>query len=144
MFPGYSKLEGDATRLRGKFLTVTYILLLIILPAGIGLCLLAEPIVLLILGNKWIQTVPLIQLLAINGVLTVFLSAAHHLNLAVGMLRSTSRVLASHATITIPLMLLLVPVFGSYGAVAAIYNSIDRYGAPKYRLAGKSDPIWSP
>jgi O-antigen/teichoic acid export membrane protein len=117
---------------------------LIILPAGIGLCFLAEPIVLLILGNKWSQTVPLIQLLAINGVLTVFLSAAHHLNLAVGMSRSTSRVLASHATITIPLMLLLVPVFGSYGAVAAIYNSIDRYGAPKYRLAGKSDPIWSP
>ena len=106
--------------MRGKFLKVTSILLLFIMPAGIGLCLLAEPIVLLVLGNKWHETVPLIQLLAINGVLTVFLSAAHHLNLAVGMSRSTSLVLASHATITIPLMLLLVPVFGSYGAVAAM------------------------
>jgi O-antigen/teichoic acid export membrane protein len=109
--------------LRGKFLKVTSILLLLIMPAGIGLCLLAEPIVLLVLGKKWSQTVPLIQLLAINGVLTVFLSAAHHLNLAVGMARSTSLVLASHAGITIPLMLWLVPKFGSYGAVAAMLTA---------------------
>lgn len=123
VFPGYAKLEGDRTTLREKFLKVTSILLLFIMPAGIGLCLLAEPIVVLVLGNKWHDTVPLIQLLAINGVLTVFLSAAHHLNLAVGMSRSTSLVLASHATITIPLMLWLVPVFGSYGAVAAMLTA---------------------
>ena len=120
MFPGYSKLEGDATRLRGKVLTVTSILLLIILPAGIGLCLLAEPIVLLILGN---ETAPLIQILAINGVLTVFLSTAHHLNLAVGMSRSTSLVLSAHAGVTIPVMLWLVPEFGSYGAVVAMLTA---------------------
>ena len=120
VFPGYAKLEGDRTTLRGKFLKVTSILLLFIMPAGTGLCLLAEPIVLLVLGNKWHETVPLVQLLAINGVLTVFLSAAHHLNLAVGMARSTSLVLASHAGITIPLMLWLVPAFGSYGAVVAM------------------------
>ena len=123
VFPGYSKLEGDRAMLRGKFLKVTSILLLLIMPAGIGLCLLAEPIVLLVLGKKWSQTVPLIQLLAINGVLTVFLSAAHHLNLAVGMARSTSLVLASHAGMTIPLMLWLVPKFGSYGAVVAMLTA---------------------
>jgi len=64
VFPGYAKLEGDRTTLRTKFLKVTSILLLIIMPSGIGLCLLAEPIVFLVLGDKWTETVPLIQVLA--------------------------------------------------------------------------------
>jgi len=64
VFLGYAKLEGDRTTLRTKFLKVTSILLLIIMPSGIGLCLLAEPIVFLVLGDKWTETVPLIQVLA--------------------------------------------------------------------------------
>jgi len=153
VFPGYAKLEGDRTTLRGKFLKVTSILLLFIMPAGTGLCLLAEPIVLLVLGNKWHETLPLVQLLAINGVLTVFLSAAHHLNLAVGMSRSTSLVLASHATITIPLMLWLVPVFGSYGANAAMliasivtapFNIVLLGRAIQFGVREIVDIIWCP
>ena len=153
VFPGYAKLEGDRTTLRGKFLKVTSILLLFIMPAGIGLCLLAEPIVLLVLGNKWHETVPLIQILAINGVLTVFLSTAHHLNLAVGMSRSTSLVLASHAGITIPLMLWMVPAFGSYGAVVAMLTASIVTAPLNVVLLGRAiqfgireivDIMWSP
>lgn len=39
------------------------------------------------------------------------------------MSRSTSLVLASHAGITIPLMLWLVPAFGNYGAVVAMLTA---------------------
>jgi lipopolysaccharide exporter len=153
VFPGYSKLEGDRAMLRGMFLRVTSILLLLIMPAGIGLCLLAEPIVLLVLGNKWHETVPLIQILAINGVLTVFLSTAHHLNLAVGMSRSTSLVLASHAGITIPLMLWMVPAFGSYGVVVAMLTASIATAPLNVVLLGRAiqfgireivDIMWSP
>ena len=80
----------------------------------------AEPLVLLFLGRRWHETVPLIQVLAIDGVLTVFLSTAYHLNLAVGMSRSTSLVLACHAAITIAVMLWTVPTHGSFGAALAM------------------------
>src|SRR5262245_7629527 len=39
------------------------------------------------------------------------------------MSRSTSLVLASHAGLTIPLMLWLVPAFGNYGAVVAMLTA---------------------
>jgi O-antigen/teichoic acid export membrane protein len=77
---------------------------------------LAEPIVVSLLGDRWREAVDVLRVLAVNGVLTVFLSTAHHLNLATGMLRSTSMVLAAHAGITIPLMLWPIPTRGSYGA----------------------------
>jgi O-antigen/teichoic acid export membrane protein len=122
-FPGYAKLAGDRAMLREKYLKLVSILMLIIMPAGMGLCLLAEPIVLVVLGNQWIETVPLIRILAINGVFTVFLSTAHHVNLAVGMSRSSSLVLAVHAGISITLMLWLVPASGSHGAVLAMITA---------------------
>jgi O-antigen/teichoic acid export membrane protein len=120
MLPGYAKLEGDRAVLREKFVKATSILLFFIVPAATGLSLLAEPMVLLLLGKKWNETIPLIQVLAIDGVLTVFLSTSYHLNLAVGMSRSTSIVLACHAVITITMMLWIVPGLGSYGAAIAI------------------------
>jgi len=118
-FPAYSKMSNDRELLQRNFLKLLSIVLLLTIPAGVGLGVLAEPIVLLMLGERWTETVPLIRLLALNGVLGVFLSTAHHLNLAVGMARSTSLVIAGNAVITIPVMVWLVPTHGSYGAAAA-------------------------
>jgi lipopolysaccharide exporter len=116
MFPGYAHLKSDPSLLQRSYVKVTSVLILLIMPAGVGVCLLADPIVFTLLGNKWGAAVPLLQLLAINGVLTVFLSTAHHVNLAVGMSRSTSLVLATHGCITVPLLLWLVPIYSIFGA----------------------------
>jgi lipopolysaccharide exporter len=120
VFPGYAQLKSDPSLLRRCYLKVTSVLILLIMPAGVGLCLLAEPIVMIALGSKWAEAIPLLRILAVNGVLTVFLSTAHHVNLAVGMSRSTSLVLAAHACLTIPLMLWLVPRSGAYGAATSM------------------------
>jgi lipopolysaccharide exporter len=120
VFPGYAQLKGDPSLLRRSYLKVTSVLILLIMPAGVGLSLLAEPIVTIALGSRWAEATPLLRILALNGVLTVFLSTAHHVNLAVGMSRSTSLVLAAHAALTIPLMLWLVPRAGAYGAATSM------------------------
>ena len=90
------------------------------LPSGIGIGLLAEPIVLVVLGAKWEAAIPLVQVLGLNGILTVLLGTGHYLNLAVGMARSTSLVLGAHVAVTIPLVLWSVPDYGAQGAVVAM------------------------
>ena len=120
VFPGYVKLAADRALLRRGYLRATSVLLLVVVPAGIGLSLLAEPLVLIFLGEKWKHVAPLIEILSLNGVLATLLSTAHHVNLAVGMSRSTSLVLATHSAITIPLMLWWVPSYGSQGAAVAM------------------------
>ncbi len=116
VFPGYTHLKSDPSLLQRSYIRVTSVLILLIMPAGVGVCLLANPIVFTFLGAKWGAAVPLLQLLAINGVLSVFLSTAYHVNLAVGMPRSTSLVLAAHACISVPLLLWLVPIYSTFGA----------------------------
>jgi O-antigen/teichoic acid export membrane protein len=120
VFPGYVKLSNDRALLRAGYLKVTSVVLLLIVPGAVGLTLLAEPIVLLLLGDKWTNTVPLIQILSINGAISVLVSTAHYANLAVGMARSTSLVLATHACFSIPLLLWWVPLFQTQGAAYAL------------------------
>lgn len=120
VFPGYVKLAGEREPLRRAYLRVAALLVLIVLPAGAGLCVLAEPAVALLLGRNWMTAVPIVQLLALHAVLNVLLGTAHHVNLAVGMARSTSLVLAMHVALSLPLMLWLVPLRGAAGAAAAL------------------------
>jgi len=138
VFPGYVKLAADRALLRRGYLRVTSVLLLVVVPAGIGLSLIAEPLVLILLGEKWMQVAPLIKILSLNGVLAVLLSTAHHVNLAVGMSRSSSLVLAVHSGITIPLMLWWVPSYGSQGAVVAMLAASVVTAPLNFYLLGKA------
>ena len=138
VFPGYARIAGDRQELRRVFLKVSSILLLIVLPSGVGVSLLAEPLVLVVLGAKWQAAIPLVQVLGLNGILTVLLSSAHYVNLAVGMARSTSLVLAAHSAITIPLMLWSVPDHGAQGAVVAMLVASLLTAPFNYYLIGKA------
>ncbi|MFN0301310.1 MAG: lipopolysaccharide biosynthesis protein [Burkholderiales bacterium] len=123
VFPGYAKLAYDRTKLRLGYLRVTSVMLLFVLPSGIGISLLAEPIVFILLGAKWMEAVPLLRILAIDAVLVVLLTTSHYVNLAVGMTRSTSLVLSLHAAMTIPMMLWSVPKYGPEGAAVSMLIS---------------------
>jgi len=120
VFPGYVQLVDDRDKLRRTYLEITSMLMLLVVPAGVGLCVLSEPAVLILLGDRWTAAIPLIQLLAINGILSVMLSTGHHVNLAVGMSRSTSLILALHVVLSIPMMLVFVPARGAVGAALAL------------------------
>jgi lipopolysaccharide exporter len=67
LFPGYAKLAHDTALLRKAFLDVYGILVLLALPAAIGIGLTAEFFVPLLLGPKWVDAVPLIEILVISG-----------------------------------------------------------------------------
>jgi O-antigen/teichoic acid export membrane protein len=120
VFPGYVKLAADRAQLKRAYVRVTSVLLLLVIPAGTGLCLLAEPAVAILFGERWMAAVPIVRLLAINGVVNVLYSTGHYVNLAVGMSRSTSIVLWVSLALSVPMILYLVPEHGATGAAFAL------------------------
>jgi lipopolysaccharide exporter len=120
VFPGYSKMAGTPGLLRHAYLQVTSLLMLIVLPAGVGLALLAEPVVLLFLGDRWTDAIVPLRVFALNGALMVFLSTAYYVHMAMGRPRLMTIVIAMHALVAIPLMLVLVPMLGTRGAALGL------------------------
>jgi lipopolysaccharide exporter len=72
VFPGYAAVAKDRRRLADTFLIVQGIIITLTLPAGAAIVLLADPIVNLLLGAKWTEVIPLVQVLGIYGALAVF------------------------------------------------------------------------
>lgn len=69
LFPKLSKLQDDDERLADVYLRATSAIAFVTFPLMAGLAVLAEPFVQVVLGEKWLPAVPLIQLLAPVGAL---------------------------------------------------------------------------
>lgn len=72
VFPGYAAVAHDRSALARSFLGVQGILVTLALPAGIGIVMVAEPLVLILLGPNWVDAIPVIQILGVYGAITVF------------------------------------------------------------------------
>jgi PST family polysaccharide transporter len=72
VFPGYASVAHDRLQLVRSFLMVQGMIVMLSLPAGIGIAMLADSLVRAALGQNWLGAVPLIQVLGIYGSLTVF------------------------------------------------------------------------
>ena len=120
VFPGYAKISGDLALLKHAYLRVTSVLFLVTLPAGVGLALVAQPVVLIFLGGKWTEVVPLLQVLAINGVLAVSSATTAYVYIALGTSRRNASSTVVHAGVSLTLLLILVPQWGAQGAAYAL------------------------
>jgi PST family polysaccharide transporter len=65
IFPVFATIRHDSEALGRGFLKTARYVALITVPAGVGMALLAEPIVLVFLGEKWIEVVPVMRAIAL-------------------------------------------------------------------------------
>ena len=61
-FPSYSRIRNDRDRLRRVYLKGTRVVLLMMVPVSLGLLVLAPQLVPILLGEKWIPMIPLLQI----------------------------------------------------------------------------------
>jgi O-antigen/teichoic acid export membrane protein len=64
-FPAYAQLQKDADGLRHAFLKAARLVMLVVLPAYIGMAITAGPLVATLFGPKWMEIVPLVTLVAL-------------------------------------------------------------------------------
>lgn len=67
MFPALSLIQGDVTVVKIMYLKVVRSIALITCPMAIGLIVIARPFVLVVLGDKWVDVIPVLQILCIIG-----------------------------------------------------------------------------
>jgi lipopolysaccharide exporter len=116
VFPGYAMIAGDTDRLRDAYLKVLAVIAIFAVPAGTGIVVLAEPIVHALLGERWLGTVPLIQWLALYGIMRACSSNMGSVYLALGRPRLITGLGLLTVTILAPLLIWLTPRYGSLAA----------------------------
>lgn len=66
-FPVFSQLQDDNVRLRSAYLRVVAMIAIVTFPLMLGIWVLAEPFILIVLGEKWKASIPIILVLAPVG-----------------------------------------------------------------------------
>lgn len=68
-YPALSKVKNEPDRLKDGYKKIFRVISFLIFPAIIGLIIVAEPLVVTLIGEKWIKTVPILQVLSLAGLI---------------------------------------------------------------------------
>lgn len=120
LFPGFARLAGDMTALRRSYLDGFGVLLAIALPASVGIALIADPAIRIFLGPKWLDAIPLLQILAICGMLRLGGANAGSAMLALGKTRGFTALVTAGVSIQLVLLIWGAYAAGITGAAAGL------------------------
>jgi lipopolysaccharide exporter len=119
IFPGYAQVAGDRARLRRGFLKTISLIALVAVPAAVGIAATADLLVPAVLGPKWAAAIPIVQLLALFGVISSLESNTFYVQLALGNVRRFTFLMGLSSALLVVLIASLTHVAGAVGAAWA-------------------------
>lgn len=119
VYPAYARIAHDADALRREYLSVMGMICLLAIPAVAGMAATANLVVPLVLGQKWLDAVPILQTLAFFGISQVMQSNAYALFLALGRGDIFARVNGTYVALLLTALLYMVPKYGVVGGAYA-------------------------
>jgi O-antigen/teichoic acid export membrane protein len=120
LFPGVASLASDEQKMIDTVVRVIGVIAIVGLPATIGIAVTAPIFVPLLLGENWFDVIPVIQVLAINGICLVLYSNSHVIFYALDKPYLTAYVTGFRLALLFPAVLLLAPRYGALGAAWAL------------------------
>ncbi|MGD9597419.1 MAG: lipopolysaccharide biosynthesis protein [Steroidobacteraceae bacterium] len=153
VLPAYARLTADRSGLAREYLSVLGVVVLLGIPAVVGIAAVAPLLVMVVLGPRWMDMVPVLTILSFAGVLRIVSGNAFPAYLALRRADIAMKLNFMYGSTAVLMMLILVPRHGIVGAAAAtlIANLI---GAPvsigiAISLVGARpievlQPIWRP
>lgn len=120
MLPGFSKVLGDRKALRRLYLDAFGLMILLGAPIAAWIAAVAEPLVAVVLGDQWGAVVPLLQILAVCGVIRVIGANSAPLFVAIGKPYITTVRLVITAAVAVPLLYYLTAAHGAFGTALAV------------------------
>lgn len=121
VFPVYVKFSDDTKRLYTAFVKTTAISSLGAIILGAIIFILSEWIILFVLGQKWVEVVPLVRVLIIYGVLRTIFGSFAPVFLSIGRQDYVGRMTIVRMT---GLLLTIIPFVMAYGLVGAGYSAV--------------------
>ena len=119
LFPAYAHKAADEVELRSAFLKAMSVIILVALPAGLGLAAIADLAVVVVLGTDWAMAGRLLQALAIFGTSVAILSNIGPVLVALGKPKLESLLTALFMVLLIPILIWLAGKKGAVGAADA-------------------------
>ena len=108
LFPAFSRIKDNPHRLRNAYLKALSILSSVAIPIAAGMGVLATPLVKVVLSEKWMPTIPLIQILALIAVIN---STQYLRPLAMAVSRTKSLFFRDFAYALIRMPMLLIGLY---------------------------------
>ena len=120
LLPNYTRLANDKTQLSVIYRQVLAMVVLLAVPVGVGISAIANDLVAVLLGQQWKLAVPLIEYLAIGGVLyAVSHTMYNQILVATGRERKAAILAWVRLIITVPLLSLGLAYNSSIGLAQA-------------------------
>lgn len=102
LLPAYSRHQDDPERIRVAFERCVHMVALVTVPFGAAAVAFADPLVPLVLGARWAPVVPVVQFLAVNGVLAALVTVAPPLYKAMGRVEIMPKFFLARAAVSVP------------------------------------------
>ncbi len=120
-FPIYATIEGDRVRLKSAFVRTLLIITMFVVPFGLFVFFFSDWIVTILLGNNWLEVVPVLKVLAIFGVMKAISNSFFSLFLAI----KKQEIVTVITFVSIVVMALVIyPLVNRYGMVGAGISTI--------------------
>jgi lipopolysaccharide exporter len=120
LFSGFASLHNAAEGLGNMFRGAVGLGFMVVLPAGIGISMVAEPMVRLTLGEQWLAAVPVVQIMAVAATSAIFIQPCGTLLNAIGRPQINFYLVAVSTVVKVAVLLVLVPRFGLQGAAVSL------------------------
>lgn len=120
-FSGFSAGRHEGEEAGKTYLGVVSVLAAITLPAGVGLSMVADPLVRLALGTTWLESVPMIAIISLYSAVAVYGYMGWTMFFAHGRLALVFGVTGTSSVARALLLLWLLPRYGLLGAGIALF-----------------------
>jgi len=130
MFPVYSMLQDDIEAFRHAYVRNLQRVALLAAPVSIGLAIAAEPIVLTLLGEKWLPVVTPLRILAIYALIKPFGAVSVEALKGIGAPQWNLVFGLTYAAVVIPALILLTRSFGLAGAAVSMLIAVAAASVP--------------
>lgn len=120
LLPGFAKLAGDGQAISRAFINAAGMVALIAIPAAAGIFAVAPFLVPVVLGAKWLDGVPVMEVLSVNSAILVFHGTIVTTLVATGNPLATTRTNAFFVVVLLIGMFLLTGPLGPLGAAYAV------------------------
>jgi len=120
LFPGFSTIAGDVDRLKRMVTKVMGMTVLLSVPSALGLLAVAEPLVRVVFGDKWLDAAPVISILGFVGLLSALGGLFEPVLLARGKPQIIVYQKLMYVILLIPTAIYFVSSYGVVGVAIAL------------------------
>lgn len=120
IFPVFSKIQDDIYQLKSAYRRVMLLVVFIITPVIVLMAILAEPLVVFLFTDKWLEMVPIFQVICLSGVLYPI----HLYNLIILQVKGRSDLFLKLEIVKKIIIVIVLPISIYFGFYALLWGQL--------------------